>query len=366
MLGVSVVFEQTGKTVQKLTSYEEKQVQAIAAWKAEMPSYLGSAFSVVRRPLRGLVGVTVHRSMIDTMLNGLDKHIDTGHDAQRVMKRAGVSDIADLYDKPLEVCDRLAERFSVRAECKAMLQGFAAGIGGIVTEIAALPLMLRASLHAVVRIGHCYGFKLESPEDHKYVLGIMELATVDEPEKRQALRQRLYELVEMKQRSRRRKPVEDIGMLGVEENLVEDMAIEAVPLIGDFASFILNNTETHRLDVTARRVFQERWLRAHGKVKRIPPSSEPKRHSVGKDIVYLGREMIYVGAYGSGFVTTLPVAAIGAVGAKVLPEPVVKGARDGAVAGARDGQAAHDRVFARWCQQQTEADLMIASEAVPS
>jgi len=111
---------------------------------------------------------------------------------------------------------------------------------------------------------------------------------------------------------------------------------EAIPIFGDFASFAINYMESHRLDIAARRVFQERRLRAQGKVKRIPPAAEAHRHSVQRDAYYLGREMIYVSSYGSAFVLTLPAVALGEAGALLLPRPITVGLRDGG----RDGYVA--------------------------
>jgi hypothetical protein len=323
----------------QLTDYETTQIQHIAAWKAELPSYAGQVFNVLRFPLRKVAGTTVHAAKIPELLTRLANHLNTAHDAREIARRAGVADIRELYRQPLDVCDRLAKKISVKSERQAMVRGVASGLGGLPTELAALPLTLSASLHAVVRIGHCYGFPLRSPEDHLYILGIMELATVDDPVKRQALRQRLYELTEAKHK-RLRKKQPDIGIADLGEDLLEgiaeDIAWESIPIYGDFASFAINNLQTHRIDFTARRVFQERRLRAQGKVTRIPPATKPHRHTIAHDAFFLGKEIIYVGSYGSAFILSLPVVAVGAVGAQLLPDPVVRGLRDGR----RDGYAA--------------------------
>jgi hypothetical protein len=348
----------------QLTAYETTQLQHIAAWKAELPSYAGQVFNVLRFPLRKVAGTTVHAAKIPELLTMLANHLNTTHDARMIARKAGVADITQLYHQPLEVCDRLAKDISVKSEREAMIKGVASGLGGLPTELAALPLTLRASLHSVVRIGHCYGFTLTSPEDHLYVLGIMELATVDDPAKRQALRQRLYELTEAKHK-RLRKNQPDIGIADLSEDMLEgiaeDIAWESVPIYGDFASFAINSMETHRLDFTARRVFQERRLRAQGKVKRIPPAAKPHRHTIAHDAFYLGKEVIYVSSYGSAFILALPVVAIGAVGAQLLPRPIVRGLRDGR----KDGYAAGSSAHAQRANEKKIAPVPI-DEATPA
>jgi hypothetical protein len=330
----------------QLTPYEATQVAHIAAWKAELPSYAGKVFGILRFPLQKVASTTVHATHIPALLTRIAKHLDTEHDAREIARRAGVANISELYDKPLEFCDSLAKNISVKAEREAMIQGVATGLGGLPTELAALPLTLRASLHSVVRIGHCYGFSLNAPEDYLYILGIMELATVDDPKERQSLRQRLYELAEAKHK-RQQKNLPDVGIDDLRGNLIEgiaeDIAWESIPLYGDFASFAINSLETHRLDFTARRVFQERRLRAQGKVKRIPPAAKPHRHTIARDAFYLGKEIIYVSSYGSAFIVALPVVAIGAVGAQLLPRPIMRGLSDGRKAGYAAASAAHEQ-----------------------
>ncbi|QFY43873.1 hypothetical protein F6R98_15580 [Candidatus Methylospira mobilis] len=348
----------------QLTPYEATQVAHIAAWKAELPSYAGKVFEVIRFPFRKIASTTVHAAKIPALLIRLAKHMNTEHDAREIARRAGVANISDLYDKPLEFCDSLAKNVSVKAEREAMIQGVATGIGGLPTELAALPLTLRASLHSVVRIGHCYGFSLNATEDYLYILGIMELATIDDPDQRQRQRQRLYELSEAK-RKRLQKNQPDVGVDDLRGNLIEgiaeDIAWESVPVYGDFASFAISSLETHRLDFTARRVFQERRLRAQGKVKRIMPAATPHRHPITRDALYLGKEMIYVSSYGSAFIVALPVVAIGAVGARLLPRPIVRGLSDGRKDGYAAASAAHERGA-----DQTEIASAPINEAAPA
>jgi hypothetical protein len=326
----------------RLTFYEKTQIEQIAAWKAELPSHASQLFNGVRIPLRKVAGTMVHEARLPELLTQLANHLNTEHDAREIARRAGVSSIKDLYHQPLEVCDRLADKISVKTEREAVIRGAVSGIGGLPTELAALPINLQASLHAVVRIGHCYGFNLKSPEDLLYILSIIELSTLEDPRRRQALRQRLYELMETKTR-RLQKEQPDVKLDDMAEHLadslVEDMIWESIPIYGDIASFAISYMEMHRIDLAARRVFQERRLRAQSKVHRIPPATEAYRHSIRRDAYYLGREVIYVGSYGSAYIVTVPAMVIGGI----LPRPVALGLIDGRKDGYIAASAAHER-----------------------
>ena len=55
---------------------------------------------------------------------------------------------------------------------------------------------------------------------------------------------------------------------GVRTAMLEDLAFGAVPILGDLTSILMDYDFVRRVDITARRVFQERWLKDHGKVER--------------------------------------------------------------------------------------------------
>ena len=86
----------------------------------------------------------------------------------------------------MESATRLAATVSAPAERQAMIEGAVAGIGGVVTETLNVPVLLAATLRSIVRIGHCYGYPLDSEIDRVFVLGILELSTADDPARRQA------------------------------------------------------------------------------------------------------------------------------------------------------------------------------------
>ncbi len=132
----------------------------------------------------------------------------------------------------------------------------------------------------------------------------------------------------------RRPPVAG-GVEGVEKAVTDDLPLEALPYVGDVSSIFLDYAFVRRVDVTARRVFQERWLRDREKVESIPPDPISHRRSSLEGVVNVAGELAYTGSYAVGFGVTFPAMLIG-TGLSRLPGPAGAGLRDGAAAAARD------------------------------
>jgi hypothetical protein len=79
-----------------------------------------------------------------------------------------------------------------------------------------------------------------------------------------------------------------------------------VPGVGLISGAFLNLAFIRRVDVTARSVFQERWLEDNGKVHCIKPAPVHERNLVHGWRGGFGRAA-YAGFYSVGFGATLPV-----------------------------------------------------------
>ena len=75
-------------------------------------------------------------------------------------------------------------------------------------------------------------------------MGVLELATADEPEVRQSIRARLYLLMHDPS-------VAPLELDGVRRALAEDFVIEAVPILGDVAAVMLDYAFMRRVDEAA-------------------------------------------------------------------------------------------------------------------
>ena len=74
---------------------------------------------------------------------------------ERIWRQAGVGDLRELRDKPLEECDCLAGRVGVAAMSISIVEGGATGAGGVLTTLIDIPLLFVLSLWTILELGHC-------------------------------------------------------------------------------------------------------------------------------------------------------------------------------------------------------------------
>jgi hypothetical protein len=323
-----------------LFEYEARQADEIAAWKSERPSLVMAAFRGISRPVSLLLARFVPDEALRSLATKAEKMATRFAAPDEIAHQAGVKDLSELRSWTLEECDALAATISAVAERRAIGEGAVAGLGGIVTETLNVPILLAATLRSISRIGHCYGFPLDSELDRLFVVGILELSTADDPARRQAVCQQLRHLGT----SRAGLPSdrEAVHLDGLEETLLEDLAIGAVPLVGDLTWILMDYDFVRRVDNTARRVFQERWLRDRGKVTEIFPAHVSRRRSSLRGAADLAAQLCYAGGYGVAFGVTIPLA-LAARGLSSFENPLARGARHGASHASQDA----DRFLAR-------------------
>jgi hypothetical protein len=203
-----------------------------------------------------------------------------------------------------------------------------------VTAVADVPVLLAAALRAIRRIGHCYGFPLESDADRRFILAVLDLANQDKVVGTEETRLGLWKPDGPPERiADGSGPAEE-----VEQSVIDDIVLDSVPFLGDLSNLVLDYAFVRRADITARRVFQERWLRTNGKVERIAPAAETHRRSSLEGAVNVGSELVYVSAYGVSFGATFPATLAGLAAVAVAPEIVRTGFADGAQAARRDSE----------------------------
>jgi hypothetical protein len=316
-----------------LTEYEERAVMGIALWKAETPSRVARAFDVFRKPFNDVTGRVVTGSTVQSWCTHVESLVNQQASRDEITRAAGVKAVEELAHRSLEECDHLAQDVSVQAQRRAIIEASAAGAAGVVGAALYVPILLGAAIRAIRRIGHCYGYPLMTERDRQYVLGVLELATAEEPEVRQGIRARLYLLMHDPKMA----PLE---LHGVRRAMAEDLAVEALPVLGEVAAVVLDYAFMRRVDISARRVFQERWLRRRGKVLVIPPAEAGPRSRSLSVAWEAAQEVLYLGSFGLGFVATFPVAAAAILLKRSVPESAIRGATDGA----RDAIASIDRL----------------------
>ena len=167
-----------------------------------------------------------------------------------------------------------------------------------------MPLLFASSLRTIIRIGQCYGYPGGERRDRYFNLGVLTIATAG------SVATRLERLDQL----------EDLEELLLEETQVDIIRsellsfifhlelFEEIPGIGIASGALLNLSFMHRVDVTARRVFQERWLKDNGKSWGIEPAVESPRDLAAGLAGITGRAG-YLACYCAAFGIALPVFA---------------------------------------------------------
>jgi len=356
--------------VAELSDYERQQVEEIAGWKSERPSLVLAVYRAMTNPCTYVFEKALPGRVVRGLIEKAES-IAANHDGMAEMiAGSGVTDFRTLFDQPLETCDQLAAKVSVRSEHGALLQGtvpalgalLIPGVGGFATAVIDAPLLFEASLRSIRRIGHCYGFPLDTKRDRSFVLAILDIAQDDAPGERTEEVARIIECVMTKDATAN----PDVCLDHLRRSIVDDLPLEAVPMVGEVSSVVLNFAFVHQVDVTARRMFQERWLLEHGKIAPIAPSPFTRRRSSMAGFVRIGLELAYMGGFAAAFGLTFPILLIGRTLAALPLEPVVDGIRNGAAAGLRDASTVKDGLQSDCAVRDGTIMVQPAPVAVPA
>jgi hypothetical protein len=283
------------------TRYESRQVDEIAAWKSEFPHPLAELFRRALQPLASAVESIVPDRLARGAIEAAYRAADRFADPAEVAREAGVDDLRELKYKPLELCDGLAMGIGSSAQAAAATEGLLTGAGGVWTTLLDIPLLFVLCLRTILKIGRCYGYPLDRPADKAWVLGALAVALSSMPERRADLMRRLREIEGLLiEEAEEQVLIEEAASLLTQVELFAD-----VPVVGAAAGALLNLSAARRTSVTARRLFQERWLKDHGLVDHVEPLVAHGASAHGWSGA-LTRTAVGI-AYGAGFCTAFPV-----------------------------------------------------------
>lgn len=312
----------------ELTEYEKEQILQIGAWKSEPPNPLAELWKMVTLPAAKLVERVIPDSLVRAAIDRSYDAAELTAGRKDVRKRAGVRSLPELRLKPLEECDALAKQVGTAAQAMAATAGAATGAGGPLTTLADVPLLFTLALRTILKIGHCYGYPLDKQKDRPFVVGVLITAISGSLEIR---RQRLGQI----------RDLEDLLIEETQEEILTEEALtflfqleefEEVPGAGAISGALLNLAFMHRVDVTARRIFQERWLRDNGKRDEIAPAEAPARQLATGWTGAVGRAAYSV-CYSVSFGVTFPVWLTASL-FRPMSNSVITGIRDGAASAA--------------------------------
>jgi hypothetical protein len=219
-----------------LTAYEKRQVAQIASWKSRPVNPVAEVWNIVvlqaAKAVTFFVPDVLVRSAIELSYSAARKLAPP----QSIARQAGVKNVRELRESPLEECDRLAHRVSIAACTLAAAEGAATGAGGAATTLIDVPLLFASALRTIIRIGQCYGYPGGEPQDKYFNLGVLTIATAGSVATRQ---ERLDQL-------------EDLEKLLVEETQVDMIRSELLSFIFQLEVFEERKSRIGRISFTAR------------------------------------------------------------------------------------------------------------------
>lgn len=324
---------------QHLTPYEQRQIARVAKWKGRRPGAVKRTIELAKRPLDLLLAKVLPAHQAEQILLKLNQTVDWKAGHALIRREAGVDDLAQLRTGSLERCDVLEKKVERAGVVEITAESLLGGVGGLATELAALPTEVVLALNSVHRIAGCYGYVLHREHDTSVVLTIVALSMVEEPEDRVRWCAKIWssehgQTASFGQESLETALEEDIrGEVGddaVEEvctSLLEQKLGESIPFLGEGIGIVLDNAFLREVEEAARCVFQERWLRENGKVDAIAPA-EPA--SLTESLQSGFHQVAYASGYGLGFGLAFPAVLLGLAASAILPKQLVNAWAPGA------------------------------------
>ncbi len=252
----------------QLTAYQSDQIAQIAAWKSRPPNPLSEILDRVTLPTAKLVEKIIPDVAVRFAIERSFELAVLLAGQEEIKRRGGVNDLSDLQKKQLEDCDRLALQTGIFSQVFSTVQGAVTGTGGALTTLIDIPLLFVLSLWTILKIGHCYGYPLDQRRDRHFILGLLITAISETSELRKQRLDDLHELEELL--------IEETQQEILAEEIMSILFLlevfDGIPGIGAISGAILNLSFMRRVENTARRVFQERWLKDTGKVRSIAPA----------------------------------------------------------------------------------------------
>lgn len=253
----------------QLSDYESQVVRDIAAWKGRVPGAYSRVTNGLTRPFARVLSRIVPQRAAIAAITTAYVTADWLASPDWVLKKAHVACLAELQARPLEFCDRLADRVGFGSQTIALVDGVVTGAGGFVLAAADVGALTIVALRAICRVGQCYGYALDRPQDRPYVLGIMMVAGIKNPAERLDM---LGKLEEVRQWALG-ETIEAVAVEAVAAQLVRLASLEAVPGLGALFGSAANVVFVRQVLRAARHIFQERRLRDSGKVPPVVPAS---------------------------------------------------------------------------------------------
>ncbi|MFB2836127.1 EcsC family protein [Floridanema evergladense] len=277
-----------------LSEYEATQLTEIEEWLDKQKPFgikelTGYVFQFLKKIVNFIVPSWVFKK-IGTACEAATKNWQ--HDWQKIKPEAQVEEYTKLRYSKLEVCDRLSEQIINHSRKEAFAIGSFAALtelgNVIVGEVGDSIETMTYGLKTIHRIGLCYGYAPESPQEQAFVWGIFNIATAQTEQEWEEARRTLQSLslnldkvnleegtVEDLTEKKANRELIDSAVKGAIYTLTQSTASQLIPLY----SFVVDTLGDMRLiegiAKAAKREYQLRWLLDNQKISffSIAPST---------------------------------------------------------------------------------------------
>jgi len=268
-----------------LSEYEAIQLTEIEEWlDKQKPFGLKEIVGYLFRFLKKIVNAIVHAwifKKIGAACEATTKKWQ--HDWQKIKPNASVEDYKMLRESKLEKCDRLSEKIINHSRKEAFAIGSFAALtelgNVIVGEVGDTIETMTYALKTIHRIGLCYGYAPESPQEQAFVWGIFNIATAQTEQEWEEARKTLQSLslnldkvnleegtIEDLTEKKANREIIDSTIKGAIYTLTQSTASQLIPIY----SFVVDTLGDVRLiegvAKAAKREYQLRWLLDNQKI----------------------------------------------------------------------------------------------------
>jgi len=251
------------------TPYEQRQIEAISAWRQEPPGLIERAGAIALSPVSRLLTRMMPSAAIEALLRASDWM------AAKTIPRTAAPDDADL--RQLDDAARAVRNWAI---AYAGSEGAVAGAVGLASLPVDLPATIALSLRTIRRIGATYGYAASGEDERQFVYAVLSIASANSVQQKRGALETLRGLETQmlahnwatigERAARRGVGAESILLLArdVAEqlgfNLSKRKALTALPLVGAAMGATVNGWYMRDIAAAAQRSYQQRWLQDRG------------------------------------------------------------------------------------------------------
>jgi hypothetical protein len=262
------------------TTYESQQVAEIEQWMDRSPDAISQIADGILSPVTRVVAMLVPEK---AMLAAIDLGAAAGKAGSRlqtIRRFAGIKDYAEMRQKDLEFCDRIARGEQNWAMGVAAAEGAATGAMGLPGLAIDIPAIVAQAMRGIYVMGLCYGFELKTAEDRELAIGILSASGANSMKEKIAALIYLRTIQDVLAKNTLQKMAEKAAESAISQqavilaakalakqlgvNLSKRKMAQSIPFLGAGIGATINAWYLSDVCMAARRTFQERWLREKG------------------------------------------------------------------------------------------------------